>query len=211
MARSRYTTKGQEPKTYQTPYGEALVERHVYQTAQGGPTFCPSVPLERDARIILTATPRFAQQISHKYAEMAVARGQVHTSPGDLEANHARQAVLNVIANLPSLTLNVSPAVAEVVGSAAQAKEEKTVALCRPQHSPALEVPVRTISVGLDGTCLLLVDDGHRQAMVGTVSLYDRDGERLHTIYMWRRLRSMAALSFYQRFGAGNRTRAYPV
>ena len=48
IGQSRYTTKGQEPKTYQTPYGEALVERHVYQTAQGGPTFCP---LERDARI----------------------------------------------------------------------------------------------------------------------------------------------------------------
>ena len=50
--------------------------------------------------------------------------------------------------------------------------------------TPSTSVPVRTISVGLDGTCLLLVDDGHRQAMVGTVSLYDRDGERLHTIYV---------------------------
>src|SRR5260221_7150902 len=65
---SRYTSKGQEAKDYQTPYGEATVARHVYQTSQGGVTFCP---LERDARIILTATPRFAQMVSHKYAEMA--------------------------------------------------------------------------------------------------------------------------------------------
>src|ERR1700733_2454420 len=77
---TRWTSKGQEPKTYQTPYGEAIVARHVYTTAQGGPTFCP---LERDARIILTATPRFAQQVSHKYAEMAGAR-----VVGDLAANH---------------------------------------------------------------------------------------------------------------------------
>jgi hypothetical protein len=176
IGQSRYTTKGQEPKTYQTPYGEAIVERHVYQTAQGGPTFCP---LERDARIILTATPRFAQQVSHKYAEMAGAR-----VVRDLQANHARQTSLNVIQRL-----------AELVGSAAQAKEEQW-----HYATPALEVPVRTISVGLDGTCLLLVDDGHRQAMVGTVSLYDRDGERLHTIYV-AATPEYGKESFYQRLG----------
>src|SRR3954452_9342477 len=53
---TRWTSKGQEPKTYQTPYGEATVARHVYQTGEGGTTFCP---LQRDARIILTSTPRF--------------------------------------------------------------------------------------------------------------------------------------------------------
>ena len=58
---SRFTTKGQEPKTYQTPYGPVSVPRHVYQTGEGGTTFCP---LERDARIILTSTPRFAMLIS---------------------------------------------------------------------------------------------------------------------------------------------------
>src|SRR3954463_10681873 len=51
---TRWTSKGQEPKTYQTPYGEAVVFRHVYQTGQSGTTFCP---LERGARIILTSTP----------------------------------------------------------------------------------------------------------------------------------------------------------
>src|SRR6476469_11038443 len=47
---ARFTSKGQEPKTYQTPYGPATVARHVYQTGEGGTTFCP---LERDARVIL--------------------------------------------------------------------------------------------------------------------------------------------------------------
>src|SRR4051794_39415372 len=36
---TRWTSKGQEPKTYQTPYGEAIVARHVYQTGEGGTTF----------------------------------------------------------------------------------------------------------------------------------------------------------------------------
>src|SRR4051812_33181823 len=102
---TRYTSKGQEPKGYQTPYGEAVVARHVYQTAQGGATFCP---LERDARIILASTPRFAQMVSHKYAEMAGAR-----VVADLAANHGRKTSLNVVQRL-----------ADVVGGVAQAKEE---------------------------------------------------------------------------------------
>jgi len=176
IGQTRYTTKGQEPKTYQTPYGEASVARHVYQTAQGGPTFCP---LERDARIILTATPRFAQQVSHKYAETAGVR-----VVRDLEANHGRQTSLNVVQRL-----------AEAVGTAAQAKEEQW-----HYATPKLQAPVRTISVGLDGTCVLFVDDGHRQAMVGTVSLYERDGERLHTLYV-AATPEYGKETFYQRLG----------
>src|SRR4051812_20846185 len=82
LGATRWTSKGQEPKTYQTPYGEALVARHVYQTGEGGATFCP---LERDARIILTSTPRFAMQISHKYGEGPAARVK-----RDLQDNHGR-------------------------------------------------------------------------------------------------------------------------
>jgi hypothetical protein len=146
--------------THQTPYGEAIVARHVYQTSQGGATFCP---LERDARIILASTPRFAQIVSHKYAEMPGAR-----VVADLHANHGRKTSLNVVQRL-----------AEVVGGVAQAKEESW-----HYAPPELEKPVHTIGIGLDGTCMLLVEDGYRQAMVGTISLYDRDGERLHTTYV---------------------------
>ena len=45
----KLTSKGQLPKDYQTPYGVATVARHVYQSPQGGKTYCP---LDRDARII---------------------------------------------------------------------------------------------------------------------------------------------------------------
>ena len=38
MGDTRWTSKGQEPKAYQTPYGEAAVPRHVYQTSAGGAT-----------------------------------------------------------------------------------------------------------------------------------------------------------------------------
>ena len=40
------------------------------------------------------------------------------------------------------------------------------------------------MTVGLDGTCMLMHKDGWREAMVGTVALYDKEGERQHTLYI---------------------------
>src|SRR5262249_42651980 len=67
----RFPSKGQVEKDYQTPYGVATVARHVYQSPQGGPTYCP---LDRDARIVVSSTPRFAKIVSHKYAEFSSPR-----------------------------------------------------------------------------------------------------------------------------------------
>jgi hypothetical protein len=171
---SRWTSKGQEPKTYQTPYGEALIHRHVYQTSQGGATFCP---LERDARIILTSTPRFAKQVSNKYGEMPGAR-----VARDLANNHGRCVALCFVQDT-----------AEAVGSVVAAKEESW-----HYATPKLAAAVTTIGVGLDGTCALLVDDGQRQVMVGTISLYDSQGARQHTIYL-AATPQYGKATFYQR------------
>jgi hypothetical protein len=160
LGSSRWTSKGQEPKVYQTPYGEVSVARHVYQTGEGGTTFCP---LERDARIILTSTPRFAMQISHKYGEGPAAR-----VVKDLTNNHGRPVAESFVQNT-----------AAAVAAVAQAKEEQW-----HYATPKLPEPIRTVSVGVDGTCMFVVDDGHRQAMVGSISLYDKEGERRHTIYV---------------------------
>jgi hypothetical protein len=157
---TRWTSKGQEPKTYQTPYGEVSVDRHVYQTGAGGTTFCP---LERDARIILTATPRFAKQVSNKYGEGPAAR-----VVKDLTANHGRPVSLAFVQDT-----------AAVVAAVVQAKEEQW-----HYATPRLKEPIHSIGVGVDGTCMFVVDDGHRQAMVGSISLYDQEGERQHTIYV---------------------------
>src|SRR3954471_10487960 len=42
----KLTTQGPIEKDYQPPYGVAPAPRHVYQSPQGGPTYCP---LDRDA------------------------------------------------------------------------------------------------------------------------------------------------------------------
>jgi hypothetical protein len=171
---THWTSKGSEPKAYQTPYGEVSVARHVYQTSEGGITFCP---LERDARIILTSTPRFAMQISHKYGE-----GPAGRVVKDLTQNHGRPVA-------ESFVQNTAAAVAAVV----QAKEE-------PWHyaTPKLPELICTIGVGVDGTCMLVVEDGPRQAMVGSISLYDKEGERRHTIYL-AATPEYGKATFYQR------------
>lgn len=173
---TRWTSKGQEPKTYQTPYGEVSVPRHVYQTAEGGATFCP---LERDARIILTSTPRFAMLISHKYGE-----GPADRVVRDLTQNHGRPVAASFIQD-------TAAAVAAVV----QIKEESW-----HYATPVQPEPIATIGVGVDGTCLLLVGEGQRQAMVGSISLYDRQGERRHTIYV-AATPEYGKETFYQRMG----------
>jgi len=54
----KHTSKGQVSKSYQTPYGEVVLCRHVYQTNAGGCTFCP---LDNDARIITGATAQISK------------------------------------------------------------------------------------------------------------------------------------------------------
>jgi hypothetical protein len=49
MAGEVMRTKGEQAKGYQTPYGEVVVHRHVYQRSGGGKTYCP---IEREGRIV---------------------------------------------------------------------------------------------------------------------------------------------------------------
>jgi hypothetical protein len=157
----KLTARGRDPKRYQTPYGVAEVERYVYQTSHGGRIYCP---LEERARIIRGATPLFASQLSHKYAQLNVRAVQ-----RDLEENHGRKVAASYIQN-----------VSEWVGTIAEAKEEDW-----EYELPALAEGIATVAVSLDGAMIPMADsEGYREAMVGTLSFYDRAGERRHTVYL---------------------------
>jgi hypothetical protein len=153
-------TKGEQAKAYQSPYGQVVVERHIYQSSGGGKTYCP---LEREARIIITSTPMFAKQVSSK-----LAYGSARDVQRDLGENHGRSVAVSYIQN-----------VSEAVASIIEAKEESWNYV-----PPKLDVDVHSVAIGLDGTCMLLCETGWREAMVGTISLYDALGERQHTIYI---------------------------
>ena len=161
VGETKLTARGRNPKVYQSPYGEVQVERYVYQTSRGGRIYCP---LEHQARIIRGATPRFASQLSHKYAQLNVRAVQ-----RDLEQNHGRKVAASYIQN-----------VAEYVGSIATAKEETW-----EYALPPLDVPIAAIVISLDGAMIPMADSaGYREAMAGALSFYDHDGERQHTVYL---------------------------
>jgi len=160
LGETKMTARGKDNKTYQTPYGSVQLERYVYQTSKGGRIYCP---LEYNARIIQGATPKFAQQIAHKYANMnapAVCR--------DLEENHHRKIAHSYLQD-----------VSDWVGGIAQAKEELW-----EYAIPLLNEAITTVVVSLDGAYVLMRDDGYREAMVGNISLYEVTGKRLHTVYI---------------------------
>ena len=52
---------------YESPYGKTNVQRYIYQSNQGGKTYCP---MEEGARCVLNSTPRFAKIVSEKYARL---------------------------------------------------------------------------------------------------------------------------------------------
>ncbi len=154
-----WTSRNKDSKKYQTPFGVVEIERHVYQTAKGGQVFCP---LENSARTVYSATPKFAQQLSHKYAQ-----GNATAVCMDLRENHNRTIAKGTVQKI-----------ADWIGGIACAQEEHW-----EYALPTLEEPITTIVFSLDGAYLLMANEGYREAMVGNISLYDREGARQHTVY----------------------------
>jgi hypothetical protein len=118
--------------------------------------------LEREASSI-TSTPLLAKQVSSK-----LAYGSAREVQCDLRKNHRRPVAVSYIQQ-----------VSEAVASIIEAKEESWNSI-----PPKLDVEISSVAIGLDGTCMLLCETGWREAMVGTISLYDALGERQHTIYI---------------------------
>jgi hypothetical protein len=145
---------------YESPYGTVQIDRYLYQSNEGGYTYCP---LEDGARIILTSTPRFAQIVSDKYSRM-----------------HAGDVVEDIFtSNRRTISRRYAPKLAEAVATIAQLKEDAW-----EYALPELEAPVSSIGIGIDGTYVLIKEEGWREAMCGTIALYDKKGNRLHTAYI---------------------------
>ena len=155
----KHTVKDYAPQTYETPYGPVGVQRHTYQTSKGGRAY---VPLENDARMVLNSTPKYSQIVAGKYARF----GADAICEDLLECNGRK------------LSRNYAKKLSDFVGSIAQCYESEW-----EYDLPEFDEPVHSISLGLDGTCMLMHKDGWREAMCGTIAFYDKQGERLYTIY----------------------------
>ena len=151
-----WTSKGQEPTASQGPYGEVVVARPGDPTAQGG---APCWPLDKDARSLRSATPRFAHQLSPKDAARSGGK-----PVEDWASNPGRAGSRAFVQEL-----------AAAVGRGAQAQAETG-----PSQTPRRHAAVQTIRRGRDGPCALRVADGGRPGMVGTGRLDEAPGERPH-------------------------------
>ena len=159
VAGVKHTVKDYALQTYETPYGPVEVQRHTYQTYKGGRAY---VPLENGARMVLNSTPRYSQIVSGKYARF----GADAICEDLLECNGRK------------LSRNYAKKLSDFVGSIAQCYESEW-----EYDLPEFDQPVHSITLGLDGTCMLMHKDGWREAMCGSIAFYDKKGERMYTIY----------------------------
>jgi len=154
------TSKGVQKKNYQGVYGMIKVSRYVYQGNEGGKIY---VPLEKDGRIVQGATPKFAKSLSSKYSQMSTTEVQK-----DLLDNHGRKISQDYIQK-------VSNKIGTIIE---QSESEWDYTL-----NKAVLEKTATVSIGRDGTTTYIRNEGYRETMSGTISFYDKDGDRLQTIY----------------------------
>ena len=145
---------------YHTLYGEVAVERHLYQTRAGGETRCPLE--ERCQLSFASATPLLAEVLSFKVSAMP---------PNEVAQDVAKQGLV--------LSPSFIQQTAQRVGQIAVQKSAQW-----DVRSPEPDRPVRTIATGLDGTTLPLREEHYKEAMCGTIALYDGKGQRLATTYL---------------------------
>lgn len=144
---------------YQTLYGEVSVARHLYQTSAGGATHCP---MEQDCQLSFGgATPLLADILSFKVSAM---------TPGEAAQDLARHGL--------ELSSSFIRQTALKVGQIAVDK-----ATSWQLEAPPVEEKVEIVATGFDGTTMPLRGEDYKEAMCGTIALYDRQGERLSTEY----------------------------
>ena len=156
-----YYRKAASVGHYQTLYGEVAISRHLYQTSAGGATLCP---LELHCQLRFgAATPLLAEVVSFKLASAPA--GEVAQ---DLVKSHGLSVSDTYLHHL-----------AQQIGQIALDKQEAW-------HLKAAVVPapVAIIATGVDGTTMPLVGEAYKEAMCGTIALYDQAGERVHTEYL---------------------------
>jgi hypothetical protein len=101
--------------------------------------------------------------VAHKLAQNAALDVQ-----RDLEENHGRPVSKLLVQELGAYA-----------GAVVQAKEETWT-----YATPQVEAEITAVGIGIDGSCMLMCEGQWREAMTGSISLYDRHARRQHSIYI---------------------------
>ena len=154
------TSKGRSPVCYKTLFGEVALERHTYQSSDGGRTFCP---LEHHARICENASIGLCQILAAKHVSLSGRCLQ-----RELERSHQLDFSLSYLQE-----------VSQELGRRALTKEDHWTDA--PVTAPG---EAKALVVYLDGTCGAICHEGYKQIMVGAIDLLDAAGSRMETIYV---------------------------
>ena len=152
--------KAASNSSYQTLYGEVTLDRHLYQTSAGGATRCP---LEENCQLSFgAATPLLAETLSFKVSAM---------TPGEASQDLVKHG------------LQLSPSfIRETAQKVGQIAVKKATAWQLQATAPQARVEV--VATGLDGTTMPLRGEDYKEAMCGTIALYNNRAERLSTEYL---------------------------
>ena len=169
-----------EPLVVECTFGAVTVSRWAYQSSRGGKCY---YPLDRKMELLGSATPKFARSVGFKHAQAPAAK-----VCQDLEENHGRTVSVHFVQTLTDLLGDIALAVQPA---------PDTGLMPAPKQ-------VATVAVGVDGACLQITVEPDapeepqsgarpdrrkgrrlewRTGMVGTIAFYDKEGERLGTIY----------------------------
>jgi hypothetical protein len=166
-----YRRRRKTPNTLGTVFGPVEVRRCVYECLEPGERCL--WPLEVRLGIVAgLATPALAERV------------------GRWSADHDQSAVRALLAaehdvtwSVKSLRAVVAAVRNGVVGPGEQARIERLgELLTAAEHSSGRYRP--TLACGRDGVMVPIRDQGYQEAATGTLSVHDRRGQRLGTVYL---------------------------
>jgi hypothetical protein len=173
FGRETYRRRDKTPNTLGTLFGPIELRRCVYECLEPGE---PCVwPLELRLGVVAgLATPALAERV------------------GRWSAEHEQDAVRNLLRAEHGVSWSVTTlrkvvgAVRDgVAGPGEQARVERLLELLtEAEQSSGKHRP--TLACGRDGVMVPIRDRGYQEAATGTVSVHDRRGKRLGTVYLGR-------------------------
>ena len=166
-----YRRRGMSPNTLGTLFGPVVLHRCVYECLEPGERCL--WPAELRLGIVAgLATPALAERVARWSAEQeqAAVRAQVSAEHG-------------VSWSVASLRKVVQAVRDGVVEPGEQARVERLVELLtEAEKSSGKHRP--TLAVGRDGVMVPIRGQGYQEAGTGTMSVHDRRGKRLGTVYL---------------------------
>jgi hypothetical protein len=166
-----YRRRDKTPNTIATLFGPIVLRRCVYECLEPGE---PCVwPLELRLGVVAgLATPALAERVARWSAD--------HEQKAVLALLQTEHGVSWSVASLRRVTRAVRDGVAEP-GETARVQRLVEL-LAEADRSPGRHRP--TLACGRDGVMVPIREQGYQEAVAGTVSVHDRRGKRLGTVYL---------------------------